>query len=535
MAFSVLSGGIRFDKKRFSGDVAVFKDQSDNTLIERAAVRSALKLDELPPGLDFFGSFDKGDKKKEKKRGGQHDDEEESHKRPRTTDDDLEEDEDDEYVDEFDTEDDIHLFRKKHKISVQGTDVPAPSKTFRDLAKRFKFKKFLRSSLLSLGHTVPTPIQMQSIPCLIYRREIERQIKLLVKKKPFKVHVLEKSMVSASNESKANPLKFDIVITTPMRLVHAIENNLIKLDRVKHLILDEADKLLELGFLEQLDEIFAACTHPELRKSLFSATMPSGIESLARTFMDDPVRIIIGHANAATDTIKQRLKYVGEESGKLIEIRQMVIGGELKPPVLVFVQSIDRARELFRELVYDGIKVDVMHAERTKAQRDAVIEAFRTGKTWVLISTDLMARGIDFKGVQLVINYDFPQSVQSYIHRIGRTGRAGRQGEAVTFFTKEDAPYLKMNIIEQSKKAKSASESGNEGPSEGDEVGKPGKGKAKKVQSLGKDDEPKRVQKDTDGVAKPKKAKNPSPEEKKGTAAPSPKVKKAKKAKASEE
>lgn len=173
-----------------------------------------------------------------------------------------------------------------------------------------------------------------------------------------------------------------------------------------------------------------------------------------------------------------------------------------KPPVLIFVESIDRAKQLFHELVYDGINVDVIHSDRTQAQvrhetglhvnvnikflmfttcktlykstsiplsnesfvnilwkpfffnlttetpflifqRDTVIKNFRSGHTWVLIATDLVGRGLDFKGVNLVINYDFPRSIASYIHRIGRTGRAGRSGEAITYFTKEDAPHLR--------------------------------------------------------------------------------------------
>nr|CAG8605468.1 8909_t:CDS:2 [Entrophospora candida] len=212
-----------------------------------------------------------------------------------------------------------------------------------------------------------------------------------------------------------------------------------------------ADKLLELGFLEQTDEIFAACPNPKLQMALFSATLPSGVESLANNFMKDPIRVVIGNKNAATETIKQKLVYVGQEEGKLIAVRQLIQEG-FKPPVLVFVQSIERARELFHELIYDGINVDVIHSERTKAQRDSIILNFRKGKIWVLITTELMARGMDFKGVNLVINYDFPQSIQSYIHRIGRTGRAGRLGEAITYYTKDDAPYLKsiVNVMRES-------------------------------------------------------------------------------------
>jgi ATP-dependent RNA helicase DDX52/ROK1 len=227
--------------------------------------------------------------------------------------------------------------------------------------------------------------------------------------------------------------------------VHALKVESIKLDKVQQIVLDEADRLLDLGFLDQVDDIFAACTHSSIQKSLFSATISSGVEELAKSFMMDPLRIVIGAKNAATDTIDQKLLYVGQEEGKLIAIRQLIQEG-VRPPVLIFVQSIDRAKELFHELVYDGINVDVIHSERTQLQRDAIIENFRLGKIWVLIATELMARGIDFKGVNMVINYDFPQSVASYIHRIGRTGRAGRRGEAITYFTKEDGIYLKRYL-----------------------------------------------------------------------------------------
>ena len=124
----------------------------------------------------------------------------------------------------------------------------------------------------------------------------------------------------------------------------------------------------------------------------------------------------------------------------------------LRPPVLIFVQSVERAMQLFHALVYDGLRADVLHAERTAAQREATVSKFRTGQVWVLIATELVARGMDFKGVSLVINYDFPQTTTSYIHRIGRTGRAGRAGQAVTFFTEADVEQLRSiaNVMKAS-------------------------------------------------------------------------------------
>lgn len=165
----------------------------------------------------------------------------------------------------------------------------------------------------------------------------------------------------------------------------------------------------------------------------------------------DNVLTAIYNRNAATETIKQELLFTGTEAGKMIALRQLVQKG-IKPPVLIFVQSIERAKELFHELIFDGINVEVIHSDRTKAQRDNIIDQFRVGKIWVLIATELMARGLDFKGVNLVINYDFPQTVASYIHRIGRTGRAGRQGEAVTYYTQDDLQYMKgvVNVMKDS-------------------------------------------------------------------------------------
>jgi ATP-dependent RNA helicase DDX52/ROK1 len=147
-------------------------------------------------------------------------------------------------------------------------------------------------------------------------------------------------------------------------------------------------------------------------------------------------------ANAAVDSVEQELLFVGSESGKLLAIRDLMRKG-LQPPVLVFVQSKDRAQQLFRELIYDGLNVDVIHSDRSQQERDNIVKQFREGKIWILICTELMGRGIDFKGVNLVVNYDFPQSAISYIHRIGRAGRAGRKGKAITFFTVDDTANLR--------------------------------------------------------------------------------------------
>lgn len=230
-------------------------------------------------------------------------------------------------------------------------------------------------------------------------------------------------------EAPANVGPTDVLITTPLRLVYAIKNGTIDVSAVRHLVLDEADKLFELNFVEQTDEIIAACKNANLRKAMFSATMPSSVETMAQSVMSPShIRAIVGHRDSATATIDQSLHFVGLEDHKLLSLRTIIREGGFTPPVLIFVQSILRAKELATELLFDGVNADCIHAERSAEERDEVVRNFAEGKVWCLISTDVMGRGVDFKGVKLVINYDFPQSAGSYIHRIGKSplGLVGR-------------------------------------------------------------------------------------------------------------
>jgi ATP-dependent RNA helicase DDX52/ROK1 len=136
-------------------------------------------------------------------------------------------------------------------------------------------------------------------------------------------------------------------------------------------------------------------------------------------------------------SVEQELKYVGTEAAKLQVIRDIFQQG-VQPPVLIFLQSKDRAKQLFSELMYDGLNVDIMHSDRNEKERNEVYRKFREGKIWVLICTELLSRGIDFRNISMVINFDLPTSTISYVHRVGRVGRAGRTGKAITFYTNED-------------------------------------------------------------------------------------------------
>ncbi|CZT03919.1 related to ATP-dependent RNA helicase ROK1 [Rhynchosporium graminicola] len=293
--------------------------------------------------------------------------------------------------------------------------------------------------------------------------------------------------------TQAQPVsKGDILITTPGLLLSALStgnpSKHASLPNIRTLVLDEADVLLDPLFKDQTLTIWSSCTSPLLRVTLWSATMGSSIESLAhstittrRTDLSLPVtpilRLVVGLKDSAIPNITHYLTYAATEPGKLLALRQLLHPTSsssslsknstktvpvLRPPFLVFTQTIPRATALHSELLYDipssaggSSRIAVLHSSLTSTARSAVMSRFRSGEIWVLITTDILSRGIDFRGVNGVVNYDVPNSGASYIHRVGRTGRGGREGGvAVTFYTKEDIPYVRdiANIIAASEK-----------------------------------------------------------------------------------
>ncbi|XP_058082059.1 DEAD-box ATP-dependent RNA helicase 57 [Magnolia sinica] len=376
------------------------------------------------------------------------------------------------------------ILRKKYGIHISGHGVPSPLQNFAELRSRYSCKRYLLQNLAGLGFKEPTPIQRQAIPVLLSGRECfacaptgsgktlafifpilmklkpgamdgihavvlcptrelaaqtTRECKKLAKGKKIYIKLMTKELARCGDFKK---MPCDILVSTPLRLEFAIRKRKLDLSRVEYLILDESDKLFELGFVEQIDSVVKACSNPSIIRSLFSATLPDSVEELARTIMHDAVRVIVGRKNSASELIKQKLIFAGSEEGKLLALRQS-FAESLNPPILVFVQSKERAKDLYKELAFDNIKADVIHADLTQTQRENAVDSFRAGKTWVLIATDVIARGMDFKGINCVINYDFPESAAAYIHRIGRSGRAGRSGEALTLYTEDDVPFLR--------------------------------------------------------------------------------------------
>ncbi len=239
-------------------------------------------------------------------------------------------------------------------------------------------------------------------------------------------------------ERLATPV--DILVATPGRLIDLLKRKALHLSDARHLILDEADKMLGLGFLPNVQRIAAEL--PARRQTLlFSATMPAEIEALARNLMTDPVRLAAAEPGRPAANIAQSVHFTSQRA------KATVLRGYLSEhpdaSALVFTATRDGAEKLAALMVHWGFAADALHADRSRAERDRVLAAFRTGGLNVLIATDLAARGLDIPGVGHVYNYDLPTGPEAYIHRIGRTARAGASGRAVSLCAPAEMEVLR--------------------------------------------------------------------------------------------
>ncbi len=235
-----------------------------------------------------------------------------------------------------------------------------------------------------------------------------------------------------------------IVIGTPGRLMDHLRRETIKLENVTKLVLDEADQMLHMGFLEDVEELVRQ-TSNKRQTMLFSATMPSKIRGLADRYMRKPLDIRIQTKNITLDEIKQIMVEV-PESEKIAKLSSMI--DEYRPYLaIVFCHTKKRAIAVNMALSQKGYETDELHGELSQPKREQVMKRFREAKIQILVATDIAARGLDVEGVTHIFNYDIPHDVDSYIHRIGRTGRAGQAGMAITLIDPHEQPYVRL--IEQ--------------------------------------------------------------------------------------
>ena len=233
----------------------------------------------------------------------------------------------------------------------------------------------------------------------------------------------------------------EILIATPGRLIDLVGRNAVGIGRIQTLVLDEADKMLQMGFREEMDHLLEL-TPKKKQTLLFSATQDQELTSLIQQLLKNPVEIQVAPTDFTPDAIHQEAYRVSPES-KGPFLRQLIQSGDWKQ-ILVFASSIRTADNMVVKLNKNGIQAVAFHGDKSQGVRTEALAKFKSGKTRVLVATDLAARGIDIQGLPLVINYELPRSPKDYIHRIGRTGRAGATGHAISLITPEEQHHFKV-------------------------------------------------------------------------------------------
>jgi len=245
--------------------------------------------------------------------------------------------------------------------------------------------------------------------------------------------------VSQYRQETALRQRPELLVATPGRLLDLMNQGIVKLDKIAHFVLDEADRMLDMGFVHDVRRVLAAL--PKERQTLFfSATVPQAIETLARSMLKDPIRVSVTPKVTAAETIDQSVVFVPkDQKGDLLE--QLLRGTDIERAI-VFTRTKHGADKLSRRLERAGIDAPAIHGNKSQNARERALAGFKAGKTRVLVATDIAARGIDVDGVSHVFNFDLPNVPESYVHRIGRTGRAGATGRAISFCDRDERPFL---------------------------------------------------------------------------------------------
>lgn len=378
-----------------------------------------------------------------------------------------------------------NAIRAKLRILVEGENIPPPIRTFREM----KFPKGILMGLEKKGIREPTPIQVQGLPAILsgrdligiaftgsgktlvfvlpvimfaleqeYRlpfirdegpygliicpsRELAKQTHDIVQF--FSKHLMQTGMPEIRsciaiggtplNEAMDTVHKgVHIMVATPGRLMDMLEKKMVKLDFCRYLCMDEADRMIDMGFEEDVRTIFSFFKG-QRQTLLFSATMPRKIQNFARSALVKPVTINVGRAGAAALNVQQDVEYVKQEA-KVVFLLECL--QKTSPPVLIFAEKKQDVDAIHEYLLLKGVEAVAIHGGKDQEERSKAVEAYRRHEKDVLVATDVASKGLDFAGVQHVINYDMPDDLENYVHRIGRTGRSGQRGLATTFVNK---------------------------------------------------------------------------------------------------
>ncbi|CAG8483027.1 5933_t:CDS:10 [Funneliformis mosseae] len=415
----------------------------------------------------------------------------------------IDEDDDEDDVDEDDTvssetDDEYERERKKAYFADKSEIIQNQDLASTESFQTMNLSRPILKGLSHLGFIQPTPIQKQAIPIalmgkdicggaitgsgktiaflvpiierLLYRPRQTAEVRVLIlaptRELAIQCHSVASKLaaftditlclcvggLSLKKQETELRVRPDIVIATPGRLIDHVRNSVsFSLENIEILIIDEADRMLEDGFADELNEIVKHC--PKSRQTmLFSATMTDNIDELIRLSLNRPVKLMVDHIKATNAKLIQEFIRIREHQEKNRELILLILCKKyFKHKVIIFFRSKMIAHEMKIIFGLFGLKASELHGNLSQEQRLEALEAFRDGKVDYLLATDLASRGLDIKGIETVINYNMPQSYDHYIHRVGRTARAGRNGRSVTLTGEEDRKLLKM-VLKHSQK-----------------------------------------------------------------------------------
>ena len=369
-----------------------------------------------------------------------------------------------------------------------GDGSDEPSVTFEDLG----LTGALLTSLKEVGYEVPSPIQVATIPDLLAGRDViaqaqtgsgktaafglpiiesidprDRHVQALIlcPTRELAIQVAEAlHKYGKHKEVQTLPIYggqayerqfrglqrgVQIVVGTPGRVMDHMRRGSLSLEHARYFVLDEADEMLDMGFIDDVDWILGQVPG-DRQMSLFSATMPPRIADLARTHMKDPARITVRGKEVTVSTITQSAYEVPRS--RKVDVLNRILDAEEPQSAMIFCRTKNGVDDLGEALLARGYAVETLHGDLSQAQRDRVMRRFRAGQAEILIATDVAARGLDIPDVSHVINFDIPESTEAYVHRVGRTGRAGKAGEAITLVSPRELRWLRQ--IERATKGK---------------------------------------------------------------------------------
>ncbi|PCI58264.1 MAG: ATP-dependent RNA helicase [Methylophilaceae bacterium] len=326
-------------------------------------------------------------------------------------------------------------------LALSGVDLMAGAQT--GTGKTAAFTLPILQRILPLASTSTSPAK-HPVRALILAPTRELAIQVEENVKTYAKHTAIRSLVvfgGVDIRKQMPPLKagVEVLVATPGRLLDHIEQKTIQLNQVQVLVLDEADRMLDMGFMPDLKRILALL--PKQRQTLmFSATFSKEIKRLSDEFLKTPTLIEVARSNATSENVEQKA-YASAQADKqslLIELLKK----EGDNQVIVFTKTKLTASRLSRALIREGIKADAIHGDKSQQERIAALEAFKQGNITALVATDVAARGLDINDLPMVINYEIPSAPEDYVHRIGRTGRAGASGVAISLVSSEEEKYF---------------------------------------------------------------------------------------------